>query len=81
MRKFTKEIASLLATVTVGVSANAFPASSEQFVSFTGEAMNDNVSEETPDKLIQMLLLHTFQQCTEISIHFQDRWHIRQRSG
>ena len=47
MRKFTKEIASLLATVTVGVSANAFPASSEQFVSFTGEAMNDNVSEET----------------------------------
>ena len=44
MRKFTKEIASLLATSTVGVSANAFPASSEQF---TGEAMNDNAAEET----------------------------------
>jgi hypothetical protein len=44
MRKFTKEIASLLATITVGVSANAFPASSEQF---TGEAMNDNAAEET----------------------------------
>ena len=47
MRKFTKEIASLLATVTVGVSANAFPASSEQFVSFTGVAMNDDYAEET----------------------------------
>jgi len=30
MRKFTKEIASLLATVTVGLSANAGSAASEE---------------------------------------------------
>ena len=47
MRKFTKEIASLLATVTVGVSVGSAPAASEELMKLSGQATD-------PDSIIDM---------------------------
>lgn len=46
MRKFTKEIASLLATVTVGATVNATYVSSEEWMAFTGQNTNSDGEEE-----------------------------------
>ena len=53
MRKFTKEIASLLATVTVGLSATPSTASTEETARMTGQATNpDSITQEAPEELI-----------------------------
>lgn len=56
MRKFTKEIASLLATVTVGLSANAGSAASEEVWKMTGQATDpDYIDELAPTAGVVML--------------------------
>ena len=54
MRKFTKEIASLLTTVTMSLSVNVSSASSEENVQMAGQALNPDVtSENVPEELTQ----------------------------
>ena len=56
MRKFTKEIASLLATVTVSLSANAGSAASEEVWKMTGQATDpDYIDELAPTAGVAML--------------------------
>ncbi len=55
MRKFTKEIASLLATVTVSLSANAGSAASEEVWKMTGQATDpDYIDELAPTAGVAM---------------------------
>ena len=53
MRKFTKEIASLLATVTVGLSVNTGSAASEECVKLEGEFTTpDGFTDSVPEELV-----------------------------
>ena len=52
MRKFTKEIASLLATVTVGISMGSSPAASEEIMKLTGQATDPDSITDISDELV-----------------------------